>query len=82
MQPFLSPRFMLCFASMKPQSLTLLQRRVIKYIAEHGGMLAAARSLGVHRSYLWKLREGKHMSPSGKLLEKLGLRSTEKLVVL
>jgi hypothetical protein len=82
MQPFFILYSVLGCVLMKPPNPTALQRRVIQYIEEHGGMLAAAHALGVHRSYLWRLREGQCVSPGDKLLEKLGYRRVERLVEL
>jgi hypothetical protein len=65
---------------MKPQSKTPLQRRLEAFIKEHNGVQAAAAALGVNRTYLWKLRHGRHTTPSDKLLEKLGFKRVEKLV--
>jgi transcriptional regulator with XRE-family HTH domain len=61
---------------------TDLQKQIDRLAKAHGGLRAAARAVGMDPAYLWRLRQGKKKNPTPKTLEKLGLRRTERLVLL
>lgn len=51
-----------------------LQERITQLIAEHGGVRAAARYLGVDPGYVSRLNSGEKTEPSAAVLQKMGLR--------
>ncbi len=51
-----------------------LKARIEKLQREHGGLRAAARSVGMSASYMIRLRDGEKFEPGEKVLRKLGLR--------
>lgn len=51
-----------------------LTGRINELAKSHGSLRAAARVLGVDAGYLCRLRDGKKLKPSDRLLRKLKLR--------
>ncbi len=54
--------------------MTNLQRFISAVIAQHSGVRPAARVLDIDAGYLSRLRDGKKVNPSNRLLRRLGLR--------
>jgi hypothetical protein len=67
---------------LKVEMKTKLQLHVEWLIRRHGGHRKAARALNIDSGYLWRIKVGQVKRIGPKTLEKLGLRSTEKLVAL
>jgi hypothetical protein len=61
---------------------TDLQKHIDKLVRQHKGLRAAARALEIDPAYLWRLQQGRTKNPGGEVLERLGLKRTEKLVAL
>lgn len=58
----------------KPGDLITLEDRVNELIEFYEGLRRASKILGVHPSYLSRLRHGKKQNPSKRLLDKLHIR--------
>jgi hypothetical protein len=58
-----------------------LQKHIDKLVKQHKGLRAAARALGIDPAYLWRLQQGRTAAPGDKVLEKLGLRRVERLLM-
>jgi len=56
---------------------TLLQQRIQQLIAQHGGLRAAARAVGIDHAYLACLRDGTKDNPPEALLATLELRRVD-----
>lgn len=50
-----------------------ISARIKQLQRDHGGLRAAARAIGMSPSYMIRLRDGKKLEPSVRLLRKLGL---------
>jgi transcriptional regulator with XRE-family HTH domain len=52
-----------------------LEEAVTKVVAEHGGIRATERAVGLDKSFLSRLMRGEKTNPSEETLAKLGLRA-------
>lgn len=50
----------------------VVQRRIEELIAQHGGLRAAARAIGIEHVYFWQVRRGRKRA-SDNLLDRMGL---------
>lgn len=51
-----------------------LKEAINALVAQHGGVRAAARAVGIDHAYLHRLYSGEKFEPSAKILRRIGLK--------
>jgi hypothetical protein len=64
-----------------PRTLTL-EKAVFIVVKKYGGIRATEAALGIDKSFLSRLMNGKKVCPSAKTLAKLGLKAVPKYEVI